>query len=231
MLGGVVKGLQQVLAGATASENISRDDYYCQPNGQLPDMVVVHIDKCRDLYKPTYLAKVKMDPYVAVYLQSKKAWRVATSPVSFGGANPTINKEIRLPYTGEPMLVVQVFAKEPIRDEFIGECPLDLLPVINSTSRSWRGPVTVYGSKGTVVRGEVVLSLTLRGGTPFDPRMPACRVGQLQKHPRYSPMGAPRQPGPARSPMGYQSPMAEYPYRGQQRPNAGYGGKECPFCC
>eukprot|EP01054_Gregarina_sp_Poly1_P009542 Gregarina_sp_Poly_1__9541@NODE_600_length_7248_cov_149_324885_g463_i0_p5_GENE_NODE_600_length_7248_cov_149_324885_g463_i0NODE_600_length_7248_cov_149_324885_g463_i0_p5_ORF_typecomplete_len217_score10_76C2/PF00168_30/1_7e07_NODE_600_length_7248_cov_149_324885_g463_i054606110 len=163
--------------------NISKEEFLCQPNGRLPDTVVVYLDQCKDLYKPTVLAKVKMDPYVGVYLVSKKTWRVCTSPKTFGGANPKIDKEVKLPFEGEPLVVVQVFAKEPIRDEFIGECPLDLLPILNSPSRSWHGPITIYGNRGTTVRGVVILTVSLTGGTPFDPHYPACTVAQSrQRH-------------------------------------------------
>eukprot|EP01053_Blabericola_migrator_P013178 Blabericola_migrator_1__13177@NODE_904_length_6135_cov_68_019281_g633_i0_p3_GENE_NODE_904_length_6135_cov_68_019281_g633_i0NODE_904_length_6135_cov_68_019281_g633_i0_p3_ORF_typecomplete_len211_score14_30C2/PF00168_30/0_00096C2C2_1/PF11618_8/0_031_NODE_904_length_6135_cov_68_019281_g633_i042924924 len=205
--------VRDVVTGQTPVK-LRPSDYYCQPNGTLPQEVVLHIGQCRDLYKPTYLAKVKMDPYAAAYLQGKIEWRVKTAPVKFGGSNATIDKEIRLAYAGEPLVIIQIYIKEPIRDELIGQCPLDLLPLINSHSRRWAGPVTLYGKKGTVVHGQVDVSITLKGGSPYDPRNPACTVGQMQRaggvFDRF------KQPGsPYRSPQ-YNSP--------QYRPPA-------PFCC
>eukprot|EP01055_Gregarina_sp_Pseudo9_P000491 Gregarina_sp_Pseudo_9__490@NODE_1311_length_1696_cov_20_599879_g1232_i0_p5_GENE_NODE_1311_length_1696_cov_20_599879_g1232_i0NODE_1311_length_1696_cov_20_599879_g1232_i0_p5_ORF_typecomplete_len105_score20_79_NODE_1311_length_1696_cov_20_599879_g1232_i013601674 len=85
-----------------------------------------------------------MDPYVGVYLQSKRDWRVCTPPVTFGGANPTINKEIRFSY--------------------------------------------IYGKKGTVVRGEVLVTLSLRGGTPFNPHWPVRPRRLAPQHTHGSPV-------------------------------------------
>eukprot|EP01057_Protomagalhaensia_wolfi_P000790 Protomagalhaensia_wolfi_Nauph_80__789@NODE_1457_length_1519_cov_433_272297_g1127_i0_p1_GENE_NODE_1457_length_1519_cov_433_272297_g1127_i0NODE_1457_length_1519_cov_433_272297_g1127_i0_p1_ORF_typecomplete_len205_score31_01C2/PF00168_30/1_1e05_NODE_1457_length_1519_cov_433_272297_g1127_i07551369 len=198
---------------------LSKDDFYCQPNGQLPDQVVIHIDRVKELHKPTYLAHVKMSPYACCYLQTKKDWRVRTDPVSFGGPNAKINKEIRLPYQGEPHVIVQVYIKEPIRDEFIGECPLDLLPVINSKTRTWEGWITLYRQKGTQVSGKVYVSLNLRGGSMYDPAWPACTFGMAK-----------RMQGPPRGKQ--MKGGSPYEYKGYNGP--GYRTNpelSCPFCC
>lgn len=159
---------------ATAREDI------VQPCGQLPQVVSVHVQSASNLYRPTFASNFKMDPYMCAYLSGHKESTGKTTPIVFGGNCPVINQDIDLVFRGEPLLILQAFDKDMIHDEFIGEAPLDLLPVINTRQRRWTGPVTVYGQKGTIPHGEILVTLSFKGGDPYDPARPAMHRGELE---------------------------------------------------
>lgn len=70
-----------------------------------------------------------------------------------------------------------------------------MIKVLNSRSRTWSGPVTVtlasqlcfqiYGQRGTALRGEVHITLSLKGGDPYKSSCPAVTRAQLEiTHPK-----------------------------------------------
>ncbi|EZG89223.1 C2 domain protein [Gregarina niphandrodes] len=171
-------GLKAFLTG---NQVTSKNDTVLAADGtKLPTILHVTVHKAENLYKPTLAAMVKFNPYVSCYLTPNKLAKQSTEHAVFSTASPTFDTVLSFTYKGEPLLVVQAWDADMIRHEFIGESPMDLMSVINSSSRSWTGPVTVWGKKGTMVRGSVWVTVQFEGGTPYDPSYPAAHVSQTE---------------------------------------------------
>lgn len=96
----IFKGLTDVLIG---KKTFTSQDEIVAPGGVLPTTLEIHIDRLQDIYRPTCVSYIKLDPYVGVYMASNKMGRQFSPAKQWGGSNCSINYKIVHPFVSVPV--------------------------------------------------------------------------------------------------------------------------------